>query len=105
MHYIIGTTFRTPGERRVKPTAPVTSATFKRKTNNTLTKYLKPGILYSVYHISPRGDEGVLYVFKEVESNKTVSITFKAVSEADKAISQMREEDLPDYYAEDTRSD
>ena len=105
MHYIIGTTFKTPDTTRSKPIGPVTSKTFKRKTSNMLSRHLKPGAIYSVYHISPQGDEGVLYVFKEIETSKTISMTFKTVSEADKAISQLREEDLPDYYANDTRSD
>lgn len=105
MHYIIGATFKTPGTVRAKPIGQVTSTTFKRRTSNTLSKYLKPDTIYSIYHISPRGDEGILYVFRETDANKTVSITFRTVSEADKAISQLREEDLPDYYANDTRSD
>jgi len=104
MHYIIGTEIIY--KDRVPLKGVVTSSTFQRRVNNVITKQLKPDVIYYLYNISTNPKNGVDYTFVSKKNHEAIKVTFKSVSLADKAIAQIRKEELPDYYTESNqRSD
>ena len=90
MHYIIGTKILIssrpsrprPGER---PTRRVTSTDFK------------PDIVYELYHIAKDKENKMRYVFVSSDQQDVVGLIFDTITDADAAISHLRQESLPDY--------
>ena len=104
MHYIIGT--EVIYKDRVPLKGVVTSSTFQRRVNNVITKQLKPDVVYYLYNISTNAKNGVDYTFVSKKNHEAIKITFNSVNAADKAISELRKESLPDYFSEgNQRSD
>jgi hypothetical protein len=90
MHYILGTKILIsskpsrprPGER---PARRVTSTDFK------------PDLVYELYHIVKDKEGKMRYVFISSDHQDVVGLIFDTIGEADIAISQLRQESLPDY--------
>lgn len=86
MHYIIGTQIRIqpigqlpPGSRRLKTTE------------------FKPGVPYTLYHITKDREGKMRYVFISNSQDDVVGLVFESISDADKAIAKLKQETLPDY--------
>jgi len=104
VHYIIGTEITVHDRQPLK--GIVTKSTFKRRVSNAITKQLVVNTPYTLYNITVNRKSGVDYTFTSRQSREAVKITFDSVNAADSAIAQIKNEDIPDYYAEDNqRSD
>lgn len=88
MHYIIGTQLRVSTRSSTGESASVrlvTEGTFK------------PGIVYNLYHIAKDRDEKIRYIFISDDQTDVVAYAFDTITTADKYISRLRGESLPDY--------
>ncbi len=100
MHYIIGTQILVQPARAVNPADPKSYKTRRPKTGD-----FKPGIPYSLYHITKDRENKMRYVFISNDNSDVVGLVFNTIAEADKAIALLKQEQLPDYdeiYARNT---
>lgn len=88
MTYIIGTTFHV-GKRVIRP--GITSSATKVTAN---TPILPPG-MYTINYIK-KNQDNVIYTFVN-ENLERVDVEFDSIGQAEKYISAMRNEQLPDY--------
>jgi hypothetical protein len=89
MHYIIGTQIRLNSNPRQDPRRGYTRVIKSDK--------FKPDVTYSLYHIRQDDEGKVRYVFVSNDQQDVVGLIFDSPSEADKEISRLRGEQLPDY--------
>ena len=100
MHYIIGTRVLVQPAGQVNPRDPNSYKTRRPKTYE-----FKPGVPYTLYHITKDKEGKMRYVFISNDNSDVVGLVFDTISEADKAIAQLKQEQLPDYdeiYARNT---
>lgn len=109
MHYIPGTTV-TPAARSREVVRPgMNSNQLKRtggqRVNTAEINKLKPGVTYTLSRVYKKpGDQHVTYKF--TGSGEQVELQFENTKAADKLISQMRGEEMPDYdVMSETRTD
>lgn len=92
MHYIIGTQIHIQQPRASRPGDPNSY-----KTRRIQTTEFKPGLTYSLYHITKDREGKMRYVFISDDSSDVVGLVFDSISEADRTISKIKQEQLPDY--------
>lgn len=92
MHYIIGTQVSIQPPRAFRPGDPNSYKTRKKQTTDFIT-----GKTYSLYHIAKDREGKMRYVFISNDNEDVVGLVFDSISEADKAISALKQEQLPDY--------
>lgn len=92
MHYIIGTQILIQSPKPIRPGDPTSYKT--RRAQNT---DFKPGVPYSLYHITKDREGKMRYVFISNDNSDVVGLVFDSIAEADKAISNLKREQLPDY--------
>lgn len=90
MHYIIGTEIYITNSVKKDPRDP---STYRRKVNTEF----KPNVRYSLYHIR-KDDEGKMrYAFLSNDQTDVVGLVFDTISQADKYIASLKNEELPNY--------
>lgn len=90
MHYIIGTEVYITNSAKKDPRDP---GTYRRRS----TGDFKPNVRYSLYHIR-KDDEGKMrYVFISNDQTEVVGLKFDTISQADKYIASLKNEELPNY--------
>ena len=92
MHYIIGTQVLVKAPQQARPGDPNSY-----KTRRPQSTDFKPGLTYSLYHIATDRDGKMRYVFISTDNSDVVGLIFDSISDADKAISALKQEQLPDY--------
>lgn len=92
MHYIIGTRVLIPSAGQVNPRDPNSYKTRRPKTYD-----FKPDLPYTLYHITKDREDKMRYVFISNDNSDVVGLVFDTITEADKAISALKQEQLPDY--------
>jgi len=99
MHYILNTTFTTPGgvNSRPKIGGPTRIGESKNVVKNNTPINFKPGQSYILVYIK-KSDNGVEYTFKSLTDNSVVVEKFIDCNEADSFIATMRGEKLPNYH-------
>ena len=100
MHYIIGTKIQIQQPGQARPGDPSSY-----KTRRVQTGDFKPGLTYSLYHITKDKEGKMRYVFISNDNSDVVGLVFDTITEADKAIARLKQENLPDYneiYARNT---
>lgn len=90
MHYIVGTEIIV-GKQKPNPRDP---SSYRRNRN---TGDFKPGVLYSLYHIRKDKEDKMRYVFLSNDQTDVVGLVFDTITEADKYIARLKNEQLPDY--------
>jgi len=98
MHYILNTTFTTPGGVNLRPKigGPTRIGESNNLVKNNTPKNFKPGESYILVYIK-KSDSGVEYTFKSLSDNSVVVEKFVDCNEADSFIATMRGEKLPNY--------
>tara|TARA_A100001011_G_C14185901_1_gene789020 strand:+ start:682 stop:981 length:300 start_codon:yes stop_codon:yes gene_type:complete len=91
MHYIIGTEIHIQN-RPVDPRDPKTYRTRK------VTGDFKPGVRYNLYHIRKDKENKMRYVFISNDQSDVVGLVFDTITEADRYISSIKNEQLPNYH-------
>ena len=100
MHYIIGTQI-TVTQSRPNPVRPGMSSQQIRATSRGMSNYTKereqftPGVTYTITRIYMK-DNNVCYKFHSADGTG-VEVIFKTVSDAEKFISEVKGETVPDY--------
>lgn len=100
MHYIIGTSVYIQPRGQSQPRSPGAKPTRRVKSSD-----FKPGVMYTLYHITRDREGKMRYVFISNTQDDVVGLVFDSVKEADNAISALKNEQLPDYdevYARNT---
>lgn len=100
MHYIVGTQIRIQQKAPIRPGDPGSY-----KTRRVQSDDFKPGVVYSLYHITKDREGKMRYVFISNDNSDVVGLIFDTITEADKAIAALKQEQLPDYneiYARNT---
>lgn len=97
MHYILNTSFQTPGGlvNRPKIGGPTRFGQDTNLSQPTLNPKFQPGTVYTVVYIKKVEDK-VEYTFKSSKGDVVVE-TFASCNDADKFIAEMRGEQIPDY--------
>jgi hypothetical protein len=97
MHYILNTSFQTPGGlvNRPKIGGPTRFSHDTNLNQPTLNPKFKPGTVYTLVHIK-KVDDKVEYTFKSSKGGVVVE-TFTSCNDADNFIAEMRGETLPNY--------
>lgn len=90
MHYIIGTEVYITNNQKRDPRDP---STYRRKTDSNF----KPNVRYSLYHIRKDKDDKMRYVFISNDQSDVVGLKFDTITEADKFIAALKNEQLPNY--------
>ena len=101
MHYIIGTQIMIQPRTPVRP-GPQGSLP---RTRQPKSGDFKPGVKYTLYHITKDKEGKMRYVFISSQQDDVVGLVFDSITEADKSISKLKQEQLPDYneiYARNT---
>lgn len=101
MHYIIGTQLMIPTRAQTRP-GPQANPRAARRPKST---DFKPGVAYTLYHITKDKEGKMRYVFISNQQDDVVGLVFDSIKEADRAISVLKQEHLPDYdevYARNT---
>jgi len=92
MHYIIGTQVLIQDSRvKFKP-----GATSGSRVRPVISDF-KPGVRYTLYHIRKDEDDKIRYVFISDDQTDVVGLKFDSPSDADKMISSIKGDTLPDY--------
>ena len=96
MHYILNTSFQTPGglSSRPKIGGPTRFGMEQNISQPTLNPKFEPGTVYTLVYIK-KVENGVEYTFKSAKG--VVVEVFPSCNEADNFIAEMRNEQLPDY--------
>ena len=102
MHYIAGTTITVTSQGSAKIRPGMTSSQIRQMSSGvsgfkTQRDQLTPQERYSLLRIHNK-DEKVCYVFAD-RSGTRVELLFDTVSQAEKFISEIKGEQLPDYSA------
>ena len=108
MHYIVGTQIITNNRTipKIRPgmTSQQLQSLSKGKSNNTsMLSKLKPGEKYTLTRIFKQ-DNDVVYTFIDTSGNRE-NLAFGSVKSAEKFISELRGEALPDYSDTYTSTD
>ena len=90
MHYIVGT-------RVVVSSRPVKLRPGEHPKRRVTSTDFKPDLVYELYHIAKDKEGKMRYVFVSIDQQDVVGLVFDTISEADQAISHLRQEALPDY--------
>jgi len=86
MHYIIGTRISTHRDPR------------NPRGTTRLPEDFKPNLTYELFHIKKeRNSDKMRYVFLSTCQTEAVGLTFDTISDADKFISGILNEQLPNY--------
>lgn len=102
MHYIVGTQIVTTAVRQQPLRPGMSSAQIKSRSTGLSTfskqrEQLSPGVTYTLIRVytSAEHQDKVCYAFTGEGSR--VELVFDSIKDAEKFISQLRNEQLPDY--------
>lgn len=101
MHYIIGTAIQVPSSKRSMSVRPGMTSQQIREISKGPTggdqhlTNLTPGMQYTLVRISKQNDQ-IVYTFSSRVGDR-VNLNFSSVAEAEKFISGLKGETVPDY--------
>ena len=93
MHYIIGTILRPTGTSQTTGHKTLSQFKLNRKRSGPFLA----GREYELFNIRKRPEEKYKYFFKDQLTGDITELSFDSTLEADKFISNIRGEDLPNY--------